>query len=97
MKEKIKWFIRELINMYSNKDSYFSKKRFESSIAFLTAVILIVWHSISIWKTISTTEIISEAVVLFGIAGYTVSKIEAEKKATSSTDAASPQKDDLVA
>jgi hypothetical protein len=30
----IKWFISEIGKMYSSKDSYFSKKRIESGIAF---------------------------------------------------------------
>jgi hypothetical protein len=35
--ENIKWFIREIGKLYSPTPSYFSKKRFESSIAFIIA------------------------------------------------------------
>lgn len=81
MKEKLKWFIREMMNMYSTKESYFSKKRFESSIAFLSGVGLILGHAYKTWSTITTSEILSSATLLFIIAGYTVSKIEASKVA----------------
>ena len=33
----IKWLITEIMNIYSNKDSYFSKKRIESGIGFIIA------------------------------------------------------------
>jgi hypothetical protein len=35
--ENIKWLIREVTNMYSSKESFFSKKRIESGIAFIVA------------------------------------------------------------
>lgn len=78
----IKWLIKQLIAMYSSKPSYFSKKRFESSIAFLCAIFLIVGHAIYNRATITNSEIIADAVVLFGIAGYTVKMIENSKKET---------------
>ena len=37
LSNKIKWFISEIVNMYSATDSYFSKKRVESGVAFLIA------------------------------------------------------------
>lgn len=76
----IKWFIRELGNMYSNKKSYFSKKRFESSMAFLAAISLIIGHAIIHTDTITNSEILADAALLFGIAGYTVVQIQKEKK-----------------
>lgn len=33
--ENIKWFITKIGNIYSRKDSFFSKRRIESSIAFI--------------------------------------------------------------
>ena len=66
--------------MYSNKPSYFSKKRFESSMAFLSGIgIILCW----VWlhrATITNSEMIADAVILFGIAGYTVKQIQDEKK-----------------
>ena len=75
----IKWFIREMVAMYSDQNGYFSKKRFESSIAFLSATWLILWHAYISKATITNSEILADAVVLFGIAGYTVRAIQAEK------------------
>ena len=80
----IKWFIKQLIAMYSNDGtSYFSKKRFESAIAFLSATWLILWHAYSARATISNSEILADAALLFAIAGYTVNHIQKEKNTDS--------------
>lgn len=76
----MKWFMREFMAMYSNKDSYFSKKRFESSIAFIGAMFLVIGHAIYSRATITNSEIIADAALLFAIAGYTVNQIQKEKK-----------------
>lgn len=76
----IKWLIKEFMAMYSNQPSYFSKKRFESSIAFLTAMILIVWHVYYTRDKITNSEVLADATLLFIIAGYTVNQIQSEKK-----------------
>ena len=77
-----KWLIKEFIAMYSNRDSYFSKKRFESSLAFLGAMALVLGHAYYSRATITNSEIIADAALLFGIAGYTVSQIQKEKSTT---------------
>ena len=76
----IKWVIREFANMYSNKDSYFSKKRFESSIAFLSGVGIILSFVYSHRQTITNSEVLADAVILFGLAGYQLNAIQKEKK-----------------
>lgn len=76
----IKWLVKEFIAMYSNTNSYFSKKRFESSIAFLSATWLILWHAYSSRATITNSEILADALLLFGVAGYTLNHIQKEKK-----------------
>ena len=76
----IKWIIREFVAMYSNTDSYFSKKRFESSIAFLSGIGIILCNIYYHRTTITNSEVLANAVILFSIAGYTVSKIQSEKK-----------------
>lgn len=78
--ENIKWLIKEFVAMYSNKDSYFSKKRFESSIAFLSAVGIILWYVVAHKTIITNSEILADASLLFVIAGYTVKQIQTEKK-----------------
>jgi hypothetical protein len=76
----IKWAIKEFFDMYSNTPSYFSKKRFESSMAFLSAMFLILGHAIYNRNTITNSEILADATLLFIIAGYTVNQIQKEKK-----------------
>lgn len=78
----IKWAIKEFFDMYSNTPSYFSKKRFESSMAFLSAMFLILGHAIYNRNTITNSEILADATLLFIIAGYTVNQIQKEKKET---------------
>jgi len=78
--QNIKWLIREMAAMYSNRKSYFSKKRFESSMAFLSALGVILAHVIIHIHTISNSEILADAALLFGVAGYTVGQIQKEKK-----------------
>jgi len=76
-----KWLVKEFIAMYSNTNSYFSKKRFESSMAFLGAMGLILWHVYYSRATITNSEVLADAALLFAVAGYTVSHIQGEKKA----------------
>jgi hypothetical protein len=93
----IKWLIKEFMAMYSNHDSYFSKKRFESSMAFLSALGLILAHAHYSRATITNSEILADATLLFVIAGYTVNQIQKEKKDVAPTDAPAdipPIKDD---
>jgi len=76
----IKWFITELVNLYTGKPSYFSKKRIESSLAFLGGYWIVLYHAWSCRETITNSEIIADATLLFVIAGYTVRQIQSEKK-----------------
>lgn len=75
----LKWLLTELLAMYSTKDSYFSKKRFESAIAFISATGLILCHAYYTRATITNSEILADAALLFAIAGYTVNHIQKEK------------------
>lgn len=85
-----KWLIKELIAIYSTKDSYFSKKRIESSVAFLSATWLILWHAYYTRATITNSEILADAVLLFAIAGYTVNQIQKEKAPAAPTSTKPP-------
>lgn len=75
-----KWLCKQLLAMYSNEPSYFSKKRFESSMAFITAMAIIITHVYHDRETITNSEILADATLLFVIAGYTVNQIQKEKK-----------------
>ena len=65
--------------MYSTKPSYFSKKRFESSVAFLSAIGTMLFYIHSHWAIITNGEIWADVALLFGIAGYAVRQIQNEK------------------
>lgn len=76
----IKWFIGELIKIYSPKPSYFSKKRFESSIGFIIAqwgMILYLYNNLEV---LSMSDFLLWASAEFVIAGYYVNQIQKEKK-----------------
>jgi len=75
----IKFVIREFINIYSNRDSFFSKKRIESSIAFFVAQSGLIMFLFIHLATMTTLDITGWAAIEFGIAGYTVSQIQKEK------------------
>jgi hypothetical protein len=77
---KIKWFFQEIMKMYSTEDSYFSKKRVESGIAFLIAQFGMVFFLVKKLDTMDVYELSVWAGMEFLIAGYTVTQIQKEKK-----------------
>ena len=76
----IKFGITEIIKMFSEGKSFFSKKRIESSIAFTIAQFGMVWYLIKHIDTMSTEEIVFWAATEFTIAGYMVYHIQKQKK-----------------
>ena len=76
----IKWFVRELRNLYSSKDSFFSKKRVESGIAFVVGQWGMIYFLTKNNDTMSESDIVLWAGVEFAIAGYMVTQIQKEKK-----------------
>jgi hypothetical protein len=90
--DNFKWAFKEFFDMYSNTPSYFSKKRFESSMAFLSAMFLILGHAIYNRDTITNSEILADATLLFIIAGYTVNQIQKEKKEIPNAKSPAPTK-----
>ena len=76
----IKWFISEIGKMYSAKDSYFSKKRIESGVAFAVSQ----WGMIEFFAkkidTMTTSDMVMWAGIEFAVAGYMVNQIQKEKK-----------------
>ena len=78
--KNIKWIVRELRDLYSDKSTYFSKKRVESGVAFLVGQFgMVYWLSQNI-DTLSSSDIVLWAGVEFAIAGYMVNAIQKEKK-----------------
>ena len=78
--EKVKWFFTELMNMYSDKPSFFSKKRIESGISFIIGQIgMVVFLYFSIHK-ITMGEFLLWASAEFTVSGYIINKIQKEKE-----------------
>lgn len=76
----IKWFITEIMNLFTSKPSTFSKKRMESGMAFLVGQFGMVYFLILNVEKLSASDIVLWAGVEFAIAGYIVSQIQKEKK-----------------
>jgi len=74
-----KWLIREVNNIYSNKQSFFSKKRIESGISFIIGqfgMLLFLFEKIS---ELTTSDIVMWSGVEFAMAGYILHRIQKEK------------------
>lgn len=88
-RKALKFYITELIKIYSNGDGFFSKKRIESSVGFFGGVGIILCYVWSHRNVLDNWGMLIDAGVLLGIAGYTVKQIQNEKK-----DDKSPSSDD---
>ena len=78
--DNIKWGIKELINIYSSKTSYFSKKRIESGIAFLIAQWGMVYFLYQHHDKLTMGEFLLWAAAEFAVSGYMINQIQKEKK-----------------
>ena len=76
----IKFLIKELVKLYSNEPSYFSKKRVESGIAFIVGQWGMIYFLVQNIDKLTTSDIALWAGVEFAIAGYIISQIQKEKK-----------------
>lgn len=76
--KNIKWFTTELMKIYSTEDSYFSKKRIESGIAFIIGQFGMIYYLVT--HTMDSQDLGIWAGIEFLIAGYTVRQIQKEKK-----------------
>lgn len=78
--KNISFTVKELVKMYSNKESFFSKKRIESGMAFL----IFEWGTIH-WlvlnvEKIGITDLLIWASTNVLVAGYTMKEIQKEKQ-----------------
>ena len=78
--DNIKWLITELGNIYTANPSYFSKKRIESSIAFIVGQAGMLWFLCENISKLTASDIVLWAGIEFAISGYIVSQIQREKK-----------------
>ena len=87
--DNFKRLLKEIVLSYSDTPSLISKKRVESSIAFFSAIGIILCY---VWihrMTIGNSEMLADVVILFGISGYNIAKIQQEKKDNLANDSKS--------
>lgn len=82
--ENIQWFFTEIMKIYSNEPSYFSKKRIESGIGFIIAEWGMIFFLLKKYETMSTTDFAIWASIQFVVAGYMINQIQKEKAAETS-------------
>lgn len=82
----IKWFIKEIGNLYTGKDSYFSKKRVESGIAFIIGQWGMIYFIVQNISTMSTSDVVLWSGVEFAISGYMLNQIQKEKLTNNSEE-----------
>lgn len=82
----IKWFINEIRNIYSTKDSFFSKKRIESGVAFIIMQWGMITYFLQKYQGMDIYDMIMWAGVEAAICGYTLNKIQKEKTTENKTE-----------
>jgi hypothetical protein len=78
----VKKVITELVNIYSNRDSFFSKKRIESGVAFLIGQWGMITFLVQKMPTMQVSDLLMWAGVEFAIAGFIINQIQKEKSST---------------
>ena len=82
----LKWICKELLNVYSSKTSYFSKKRVESGLAFIIAQWGMIFFLLEKHSTLTMGEFLLWAAAEFAVSGYIINKIQKEKKPETSEE-----------
>jgi hypothetical protein len=82
MKEKIKWVSNEVLNTFSNKNSFFSSKRIERFLIFSLMLSLTVFFVIKsiISCTLGATDFIIIIGTWLGYGGWNTTQISKDKK-----------------
>lgn len=78
--------ISEIIRIYSNKRSFFSKKRIESGIAFIIAQWGMIFYLLKKYPDLTMVDISMWAAIEFGISGYIIHQIQKEKKSDTNSE-----------
>jgi hypothetical protein len=74
-----KWLIRELLKVASNEDSFFSKKRIESGIAFIIMQWGMIYFIIHSMDKMTSSDLLIWAGIEGVVCGYTLTQIQKEK------------------
>ena len=80
------WVVKEIMDIYSSKNSYFSKKRIESGLAFLIAQWGMIFFLLEKHSTLTMGEFLVWAAAEFAVSGYIINKIQKEKKPETSEE-----------
>ena len=75
----IKGGIKELIEIYSTEESFCSKKRVESGLAFIIAQWGMIFFLLEKHSTLTMGEFLLWAAAEFAVSGYIINKIQKEK------------------
>jgi hypothetical protein len=75
----LKWVIKEFIQIYSTKNSFFSKKRIESGLAFIIAQWGMIFFLLEKHSILTMGEFLLWAAAEFAVSGYIINKIQKEK------------------
>jgi hypothetical protein len=79
-KQNLKWFGEEIMNLYSSKASFFSKKRIESGLAFLLAQIFMIIYFFYHYQKMDVGALFTFVGIEFGVAGWNIYQIQREKR-----------------
>jgi len=82
----LKWIIKEIVKLYSNEKSYFSKKRVESGVAVIVGQWGMIYFLLINIDKLTASDIALWASIEFAIAGYIVNQIQKEKKLEEPTE-----------
>ena len=81
-KDGLKWLKDEILNMYSSRPSFFSKKRVESGIAFVAGQWGMVFFLLEKHSSMTTSDLAIWAGIEFAVSGYMLNQIQKEKKSS---------------
>lgn len=82
----LKWLKTEILNMYSSRPTFFSKKRVESGVAFLIGQWGMVFFLLEKHTIMTTSDLAIWAGIEFAVSGYMLSQIQKEKKSAVPTE-----------
>jgi len=89
-KDRMYWLGKELLSVYTSKSSFFSKKRLESSIAFIIGQWGMIYWLIENHSEATSSDIALWAGIEFAISGYILAEIQKEKKTIGTNDQETP-------
>lgn len=85
-KQNLKWFGEEIMNLYSSKPSFFSKKRIESGLAFLLAQLFMIIYFFYHYQKMDIGALFTFVGIEFGVAGWNIYQIQREKRDGTTTE-----------